>query len=128
MNNFTGHYPIDDNSVSVVEFKNNAIGLVDCSWVHRSGPNLTEIYGTEGSIVIGQGDLQFQTRKLSEEQQAEDLANMPNSLPSSMQQWINAILYDETMSITIQDGRDLTELMQGFYMANEQGKSIDFPL
>ena len=128
MNNFTGHYPIDDNSVSVVEFKNNAIGLVDCSWVHRSGPNLTEIYGTEGSIVIGQGDLQFQTRKLSKEQQAEDLANMPNSLPSSMQQWINAILYDETMSITIQDGRDLTELMQGFYMANEQGKSIDFPL
>nr|MCS5611237.1 Gfo/Idh/MocA family oxidoreductase [Candidatus Poribacteria bacterium] len=41
MNNFTDNYPIDDNSASVVEFKNNAIGLVDCSWVHRSGPNLT---------------------------------------------------------------------------------------
>ncbi len=128
MNNFTDNYPIDDNSASVVEFKNNAIGLVDCSWVHRSGPNLTEVYGTEGSIVIGQGDLQFQTRQLSEEKQAEYLADMPNPLPSSMQQWINAILHGEPMSVTIQDGRDLTELMQGFYMANEQGKSIDFPL
>ena len=128
MNNFTDNYPIDDNSASVVEFKNNAIGLVDCSWVHRSGPNLTEVYGTEGSIVIGQGDLQFQTRQLSEEKQAEYLADMPNPSPSSMQQWINAILHGEPMSITIQDGRDLTELMQGFYMANEQGKSIDFPL
>merc|ERR1711964_713002 len=38
MNNFTDNYPIDDNSASIVEFKNNAIGLVDCSWVHRSGP------------------------------------------------------------------------------------------
>ena len=87
-----------------------------------------EIYGTEGSIVIGQGGLQLQTQKMSEEQQAEYLNDMPNSLPSSMQQWINAILHNKPMSITMQDGRDLTELMQGFYMANEQGKSIDFPL
>ena len=45
-----------------------------------------------------------------------------------MQQWIDDILRDKPMSITIQDGRDLTELMQGFYMSNEQGKSINFPL
>ena len=32
------------------------------------------------------------------------------------------------MTITIQDGRNLTELMQAFYMSSERGQSIDFPL
>lgn len=128
INNFADAYPIDDNSVSIVEFKNKALGIVDCSWVHRSGPNLTEIFGTEGSIVFGHGDLHFQTRQLSENAHKEYLENRPPSLASPMQQWIGAILRDEPMSITIQDGRDLTELMQGFYMSSEQGRSIEFPL
>ena len=55
MNNFTGNYPIDDNSVSLVEFVNGAIGVIDVTWIHRSGPNLLELYGTEGSLVIGGG-------------------------------------------------------------------------
>ena len=48
--------------------------------------------------------------------------------PSPLQQWINAIVRDEPMTITIQDGRNLTELMQAFYMSSEQGKAIEFPL
>lgn len=128
MNNFTENYPIDDNSISIVEFENRALGIVDCSWVHRSGPNMTEIYGTEGSIAIGHGELHFESRKLDDQQKEEYLANRPPALPSPMQQWINAILRDKPMSITIQDGRELTELMQAFYMSDQQGKAIDFPL
>jgi predicted dehydrogenase len=128
INNFTGAYPIDDNSVSVVEFANKALGVIDVSWVHRSGPNMLELYGSEGSIVIGHGNMHFETRKLSAEAKADYIANRPKSLPSPMQQWINAILRDEPTTITIQDGRNLTELMQAFYMSAEQRKSIDFPL
>ena len=45
-----------------------------------------------------------------------------------MQQWVNSILRDEPMNITIQDGRNLTELMQAFYMSADQERSIDLPL
>jgi len=128
INNFTGNYPIDDNSVSVVEFANNALGVIDVSWVHRSGPNMLELLGTEGSIVIGHGDMHFQTQLLSDEKKADYMANRPEAPPSAMQQWINAILRDEPMTVTIQDGRNLTELMQAFYMSSEQGKAIDLPL
>ena len=128
INNVTGNYPIDDNSVSVVEFANKALGVIDVAWVHRSGPNLLELYGTEGSIVIGHGALHFETRKLSDREKADYIANRPAAPPSPMQQWINAILRDEPMTITIQDGRNLTELMQAFYMSSEQGRSIDLPL
>ncbi len=128
INNFTGNFPIDDNSVSVVEFANKALGIIDVAWTHRSGPNLLELYGTEGSFVAGHGEMHFQTRKLSDEEKAEYIANAPAAPPEPMQQWINAILRDEPMTINIQDGRNLTELMQAFYMSSEQGRSIDLPL
>jgi len=128
INNFTKNFPIDDNSVSVVEFVNNALGVIDVAWTHRSGPNMLEIYGTEGAFVAGHGDMHFHTRKLSDAEKTEYAANRPVAPPDPMQQWINAILRDEPMTITIQDGRNLTELMQAFYMSAEQGQSIDFPL
>ncbi len=128
INNFTGNYAIDDNSVSVVEFANKALGVIDVAWTHRSGPNLLELYGTEGSFVAGHGEMHFETRKLSDEEKAEYIANAPSAPPEPMQQWINAILRDEPMTITIEDGRNLTELMQAFYLSSEQGVAIGLPL
>lgn len=128
INNFTGNYPIDDNSVSVVEFANKALGVIDVSWTHRSGPNMLELYGTEGSIVTDHGDLHFETRKLSDEEKAEYIARRPELPPSAMQQWVNNILRDEPMHITMQDGRNLTELMQAFYISADQGRSVELPL
>ena len=128
INNFTGNYPIDDNSVSVVEFANKALGVIDVAWTHRSGPNLLELYGTEGSFVAGHGEMHFETRKLSDEEKAAYIANAPVAPPEPMQQWINAVLRDEPMTITIQDGRNLTELMQAFYISSEQGVAINLPL
>ena len=89
---------------------------------------MLEIYGTEGSFAAGHGEMHFQTRKLSDEEKAKYIADALVAPPSPMQQWINAILRDEPMTITIQDGRNLTELMQAFYMSSEQGKAIEFPL
>ena len=128
INNFTGNYQIDDNSVSVVEFANKALGVIDVAWTHRSGPNLLELYGTEGSFVAGHGEIHFETRKLSDEEKAEYIANAPEAPPEPMQQWINAILRDEPMTINIQDGRNLTELMQAFYLSSERGVSVELPL
>ena len=89
---------------------------------------MLELYGTEGSIVLDHGDMHFETRKLSDEEKAAYIAQQPEPPPSAMQQWVNSILRDEPMYITIQDGRNLTELMQAFYMSADQGCSIDLPL
>jgi predicted dehydrogenase len=128
INNFSGRYPIDDNSVSVIEFADKALGVVDVSWVHRNGPNMLELYGTEGSIVIGHGPMHFESRLLTAEQKADYLAERPAAPPSPMQQWVNAILRDEPTTITIEDGYRLTELLQAFYMSAEQGAAIALPL
>ena len=128
INNFTGNFPIDDNSVTVVEFANKAIGVIDVTWIHRSGPNMLEIYGTEGSFAVGHDGLHLNSRKLSEEAMKSYLENRPKALPSLMEQWVNAIISDTSMATIIQDGRNLTELMQAAYMSAEQDKAIDLPL
>lgn len=128
INNQSNAYPIDDNSVTLMEFPNNAIGVVDCSWVHRSGPALLELYGTEGSFVQGMGDTQLQTRMLDDAARDAFLAAPPADLPSAMNQWVGAILNDTPMTITIQDGRNLTEVMEAVYRASSSGQAVSLPL
>ena len=128
INNFSPNYEIDDNSATIIEFANKGIGVVDVAFVHRSGPNPFELFGTEGSITMGAGPLSLTTTKLSDNQIKEYIANGPDNLPSPMQQWINALEDGTEMTITIQDGRNLTELLQAAYMSSEQGKAIELPL
>jgi len=129
INNFTGTFDIDDNSVTLVEFENNAIGIIDVTWIHRSGPNMLELYGTEGSLVFGhpKGATMTST-KMSDEEIQEFLSNPPESPEPPMKQWINAILHDTPMTITIQDGRNLTELLEAAYISSKEGKAVKLPL
>jgi len=128
VNNFSPNYAIDDNSATVIEFANKGIGVVDVAFVHRSGPNPFELLGTEGSITMGAGPLTLTSTKLSDDEIKEYIANGPKGLPPAMQQWINAIEDGTEMTITIEDGRNLTELLQAAYMSSDQGKAIDLPL
>ena len=128
INNFSPNYDIDDNSATIIEFANKGIGVVDVAFVHRSGPNPFELFGTEGSITMGAGPVSLTTKKLSDDEIKEYVANGPENLPSPMQQWINAIEDGTEMTITIQDGRNLTELLQAAYMSSAQDKAIQLPL
>ncbi len=102
--------------------------MVDVSFVHRSGPNPFELFGTEGSITMGNGPLTLTSTKLSDDEIAAYIADGPEDLPAAMQQWIGAIEDGSEMTITIQDGRNLTELLQAAYMSSEQDRAIKLPL
>jgi predicted dehydrogenase len=45
-----------------------------------------------------------------------------------MNQWIAAILRDEPMTITVEDGRNLTEMLEACYLAAREGREVRFPL
>jgi predicted dehydrogenase len=128
INDFSGAYGIDDNSVTLIEFENRAIGVVDVSWVHRKGPNPLELLGTAGSLVIGSHGVELESTKLDDAGIERYLAERPQELTRPLDQWVAAILRDTPMTITAQDGRLLTELMQAAYRSAETGAAVSLPL
>jgi predicted dehydrogenase len=128
--NFARAYDIDDQCVALIKFKNGALGVLDVSWVHRAGPNTREIYGTEGFLGWGfpGQNPQLTSRKLEAAGLQGTLipSNLPKALPSPLEQWIAAILRDEPMTITVEDGRNLTQLLEGIYTAAREGREVRF--
>jgi predicted dehydrogenase len=128
--NFTGNYDIDDQCVAIVQFRNKALGILDCTWTHRAGPNTKEIYGTEGFLgwdFPGQNP-QLSSRKLELGDYTGTVipTRLPRPLPSAMEQWVAAILRDEPMHITVEDGRNLTQLLEGIYTSAREGQEVRF--
>jgi predicted dehydrogenase len=131
MNNFSRVYNIDDNGVAVVEFANRGLGILDSSFCHRSGPNLFEVFGTEG--YIGRGfpgaPLMIQSRKLRGGNKIDGMivpSKLPENKPSIMEAWISAILKDTPLITNVEDGRNLTEMLEGCYIAWRSGKRFAF--
>ncbi len=126
---FSDAYPIDDNSAIVVEFKNGGLGILDTSWVHRAGPNPMEIYGTDG--FVGRdftGRIQLTSTQLQPAgiQGTISPSKLPDPLPLPMDQWISAILHGTDMTITVEDGRNLTQLLEGAYIAAREKREYVF--
>jgi len=127
--NFSDAYPIDDNSAAVIEFESGALGVLDTSWVHRAGPNPYEIYGTEGYVGLNTwpgGGLYLSSTKLKVEGMRAYVSptDLPKPLPLPMDQWIGAILHGTPMTISVEDGRNLTQLLEGIYRAAREGREI----
>jgi 1,5-anhydro-D-fructose reductase (1,5-anhydro-D-mannitol-forming) len=129
--NLIDAYPIDDNSVAVIEFESGALGILDTAWVHRAGPNPYEIYGTDGYLGYNTwpgGGMYLMSTQL----QADGIkgtispTELPAALPSPLEQWVSAILHGTAMTITVEDGRNLTELLDGIYASAREGKEVRF--
>ncbi|HEY3283037.1 MAG TPA: Gfo/Idh/MocA family oxidoreductase [Armatimonadota bacterium] len=132
VNNYSGAYDIDDNSAAVVEFKNKALGILDVSWVHRAGPNTMELYGTEGFVGKGYpgGGIVLQSKKALADglEGTVHPSNLPKPPATPMNQWVASMVEDAPMTITVEDGRNLTELLEGIYTSSREGRSVGFPI
>lgn len=132
MTNFSGNYEIDDSMVAVVTFRNRAIGILDVSWVHRHGPNPLEIYGTEGYLGIDAAPSGPKIQLISNKVTTGDIqgvlapSNLPAPLPSPLNQWVASIKEGTTPTITLYDGYNLVQLLEGCYTAARQGHEVTF--
>jgi len=129
VNNFSGAYPIDDNAAAVIEFQSGALGILDTSWVHRAGPNPYELYGTDGYLGLNTwpgGGMYLTSTQLSADgiEGTISPSNLPAALPAPMDQWISAILHGTESTITVTDGRNLTELLEAIYVSASEGIEV----
>jgi 1,5-anhydro-D-fructose reductase (1,5-anhydro-D-mannitol-forming) len=120
---------VEDNAVSVIEFENKAIAIVETGFVSTNSPFVMELYGTEGSLFIGGPD---NTVKISSKKYAPDSEGfvvpdtLPEALPSAMLQWVNGIRHDSEIHFGLEEGIELTELMEKAYESYKAGCRVDF--
>lgn len=120
---------VEDNAVAVIEFKNKAVAINETSFVSHHSPFALELYGSKGSLLIGGPD---RTIQLNSSELSGKVAGwvkpgeLPAALPSALEQWIGAILRNETIHFGLDDAVMLTSLMDAAYRSHHSGTQVYF--
>ena len=89
------------------------------------------MYGTEGAILVGGPDEGVWVRSRVNGGKVDGWirpSQLPPADPSPLAQWISAIEGGEPPKISLQDGRDLTELMEAATRSHREARPIQLPL
>jgi len=128
-NYFTEH-AVEDNAVSVIEFENKCIGVAETSFVSSHSPGCLELHGTAGSLFIGgpEDQVRIFSEKLDDKlrgwMRPEDL---PAALPHPIRIWVSGILEGTPIPFGLEEGTQLTALMEAAYQSHKQG-SVAVPV
>ncbi|MDR0396336.1 MAG: Gfo/Idh/MocA family oxidoreductase [Oscillospiraceae bacterium] len=110
--------PADDNAVSVVEFENNAIAVLETGFVSPYNGNFFELLGTEGAVTAVGDQIKARTNQFKDGWFIPDKKNMPEARPAALRQWLDGILYGKPIPFDIAKGIALTELLENAYKSH----------
>ncbi|SFG24599.1 Predicted dehydrogenase [Halobacillus alkaliphilus] len=114
---------VDDQSVSVVEYSNQAMAVLETSFVSSKSPFQLELYGTEGTLMVENREIRIKSTKLDTEEWTTP-ATVP-ALPLPIHQWAAAIGERTTPSITRTDAWNLTLINQGAALSQKRNRRVD---
>ena len=126
--NVTGH-ALEDNAVSVIEFENGCLGVAETGFVSSDSPFSLELDGTEGSLRVGgpeESTVLITSRKLKTKGWVKPDA-LPEGLPGTIAIWVDGILKGTPIPFGVEEGIQLTELMQYAYVAAKEKRQVDIP-
>jgi predicted dehydrogenase len=127
-NSYTGK-PVEDNAVSIIEFENKGVAVVETGFVSSNSPFSLELYGTAGSLLIGGPD-----GKVSLISSKMDIpvkgwitpSSLPQALLSPVQQWVKGIQEGTEITFGLEEGIQLTELMEAAYISHKEKRQVEF--
>jgi len=128
-NDRTDH-PVEDNAVSVIEFENKAIGVVETSFVSSHSPGVLELYGTEGALFIGGawGGIRMISNSVKTDVPGwVTPTRLPERLPKPIRMWVDGIVKDAPIPFGVEEGTQLTELMEYAYLSHREGRQVEIP-
>jgi predicted dehydrogenase len=114
---------LEDNAVSVVEFENKAIAVLETGFVTPHSNSAIEILGTLGSIYMEQGKV----RIYSEPSGVEGWVvpdKLPKDRPVALRQWLDGILYGSEIAFDLCGAIALTELLENEYKAHHEQRVV----
>ncbi|ASF38272.1 gfo/Idh/MocA family oxidoreductase [Halobacillus halophilus] len=114
---------VDDQSVAVVEYTNQAMAVLETSFISSKSPFQLELYGTEGTLMIENKEIRIKSTKLDTEEWTKP-AKVPG-YPLPINQWAAAIEERTTPSITRTDAWNLTLINQGAALSQKRKRRVD---
>lgn len=114
---------MEDNAVSVIEFENKAIAVLETGFVTPWGTTGLELLGTQGALRIEDGKVSLRSEKLP-------LSGwfmpdkLPDALPDAMRQWVDGILHGKAIHFSLEDAIALTELLENAYIADREQRIV----
>lgn len=114
---------VEDNAVSVLQYKNGAVGIVEAGFVNSHSPFSVELHGTEGTLLYGFADnaLHVRSNKLGDGWQRIEL---PAREPEAFDQWVEHIRNGTEATDNVEIAVDLTKLMEASNLSAKSGRSV----
>lgn len=123
-NTLTGK-PVEDNAVNLIEFANQAVAIVETSFVSYATPGAFEVYGTEGTLIANGGEVKLNCRKLAEFCNGfVTVSRLPQALPSPMTLFLDALTRNGPIPFGLEAGIALTELLENAYIAHRENTVV----
>lgn len=112
--NVTGR-EVEDNAVTAIQFSGGAIGVAETGFVYTGDVFKMEINGTAGSLLVT--DAGETVRYNSEKTGGKWVTakKLPDALPHPADQWVDSILHGGEIIFGLQEGLELTEMMEIAY-------------
>lgn len=118
-----GESEVDDNSVLLLDYDNNTIGIIETSFVSNGSPFQLELYGTEGSLLISDDEVLLNSTHVNAGEPTV-LGDRSLSYPAPMVQWVSAIQTGVTPTISKEDIINLTIINQAAIMSHEEKRRV----
>lgn len=119
-NNNLAPHGVDDNAVSVVEFENKAIAVLETGFISPFDADCFELLGTKGAIKRVNGEILMRTSDSEEWIKPE----LPAPLPSALRQFLDGIQKGTPIVFNMERAIALTELLENAYASDSSQKIV----
>lgn len=109
---------VEDNAVSAIEFEGGAIGVSETGFVSWGNPLVFEISGTDGWLLMTDGDVKYHTRTSGD----WIIPDLPAPGKHPIDYFVDSVVNNTPNTLyTIDEAVALTDLMNAAYRSAEKG-------
>lgn len=124
-NSIVGHGDVEDNAISVFEFENGAMAVLETGFVTPYAPWRLELMGAEGSLLIDGETLKIRCDKISDKGWVEvDKKQMPKALDMPLRQWLDGILKGTPIVFDAKEAIELSRMMDYAYRSHQNQQIV----